>query len=321
MRDATTNRTLIKAKTLLTPSRIKKLDHETLSLKFPWVENPIIWNKILKIWQNYRRNLRQLEERLEKEIFKLRVGDELQQGVMKLAKVYIAQKRKISIGDKVSGRHGNKGIVSIIVPEEDMPFTEDGTPVDIILNPLGVPSRMNLGQLYETMLGWAGKKLGKKYKTPVFNGANHADVISELQSAGLSETGKVDLWDGRTGEKIDSPVTVGVIYMLKLSHLVDDKMHARATGPYSLITQQPLGGKAQAGGQRFGEMEVWALEAYGAAHTLQEILTTKSDDVDGRTKLYNSLVRGKNTPESSVPESFNVLVKELEGLGLNVLLN
>jgi DNA-directed RNA polymerase subunit beta len=321
MRDATTNRTLIKAKTLLTPSRIKKLDYETLSLKSPWVENPIIWNKILKIWQNYRRNLRQLEERLEKEIFKLRVGDELQQGVMKLAKVYIAQKRKISIGDKVSGRHGNKGIVSIIVPEEDMPFTEDGTPVDIILNPLGVPSRMNLGQLYETMLGWAGKKLGKKYKTPVFNGANHADVISELQSAGLSETGKVDLWDGRTGEKIDSPVTVGVIYMLKLSHLVDDKMHARATGPYSLITQQPLGGKAQAGGQRFGEMEVWALEAYGAAHTLQEILTTKSDDVDGRTKLYNSLVRGKNTPESSIPESFNVLVKELEGLGLNVLLN
>ncbi|HJM84139.1 MAG TPA: DNA-directed RNA polymerase subunit beta, partial [Candidatus Marinimicrobia bacterium] len=321
MRDATTNRTLIKAKTLLTPSRIKKLDYETLSLKSPWVENPIIWNKILKIWQNYRRNLRQLEERLEKEIFKLRVGDELQQGVMKLAKVYIAQKRKISIGDKVSGRHGNKGIVSIIVPEEDMPFTEDGTPVDIILNPLGVPSRMNLGQLYETMLGWAGEKLGKKYKTPVFNGANHADVISELQSAGLSETGKVDLWDGRTGEKIDSPVTVGVIYMLKLSHLVDDKMHARATGPYSLITQQPLGGKAQAGGQRFGEMEVWALEAYGAAHTLQEILTTKSDDVDGRTKLYNSLVRGKNTPESSIPESFNVLVKELEGLGLNVLLN
>ena len=321
MRDATTNRTLIKAKTLLTPSRIKKLDYETLSLKSPWVENPIIWNKILKIWQNYRRNLRQLEERLEKEIFKLRVGDELQQGVMKLAKVYIAQKRKISIGDKVSGRHGNKGIVSIIVPEEDMPFTEDGTPVDIILNPLGVPSRMNLGQLYETMLGWAGERLGKKYKTPVFNGANHADVISELKSAGLSETGKVDLWDGRTGEKIASPVTVGVIYMLKLSHLVDDKMHARATGPYSLITQQPLGGKAQAGGQRFGEMEVWALEAYGAAHTLQEILTTKSDDVDGRTKLYNSLVRGKNTPESSIPESFNVLVKELEGLGLNVLLN
>jgi len=240
---------------------------------------------------------------------------------MKLAKVYIAQKRKISIGDKVSGRHGNKGIVSIIVPEEDMPFTEDGDPVDIVLNPLGVPSRMNLGQLYETMLGWAGERLNKKYKTPVFNGADYQDVINELKKAGLPETGKVDLWDGRTGEKIASPVTVGTIYMLKLSHLVDDKMHARATGPYSLITQQPLGGKAQAGGQRFGEMEVWALEAYGAAHTLQEILTTKSDDVDGRTKLYNSLVRGKNTPASSIPESFNVLVKELEGLGLNVLLN
>ena len=321
VRDATTNRTLIKAKTLLTNSRIKKLDFETLSLKSPWVENPVTWNKILKIWQNYRRNLRQLEERLEKEIFKLRVGDELQQGVMKLAKVYIAQKRKISIGDKVSGRHGNKGIVSIIVPEEDMPFGSDGQPVDIVLNPLGVPSRMNLGQLYETMLGEAGSRLGKRYKTPVFNGADHDDVIDELKKAGLSESGKVDLWDGRTGEKIASPVAVGTIYMLKLSHLVDDKMHARSTGPYSLITQQPLGGKAQAGGQRFGEMEVWALEAYGAAHTLQEILTTKSDDVDGRTKLYNSLVRGRNTPESSIPESFNVLVKELEGLGLNVLLN
>ena len=321
VRDTTTNRTIIKAKTLLTTSRVKNLDYESLSLKSPWVENPIIWNKLLKIWQNYRRNLRQLEERLEKEIFKLRVGDELQQGVMKLAKVYIAQKRKISIGDKVSGRHGNKGIVSIIVPEEDMPFTADGRPVDIVLNPLGVPSRMNLGQLYETMLGWAGEKLGKKYKTPVFNGARHSDILNELKEAGLPETGKVDLWDGRTGEKIASPVTVGIIYMLKLSHLVDDKMHARATGPYSLITQQPLGGKAQAGGQRFGEMEEWALEAYGAAHTLQEILTTKSDDVDGRTKLYNSLVRGKNTPEASIPESFNVLVKELEGLGLNVLLD
>ncbi|MDP6853692.1 MAG: DNA-directed RNA polymerase subunit beta [Candidatus Marinimicrobia bacterium] len=321
IRDAATNRTIIKAKTMLTPARIKSLDYETLSLKSPWVENPLIWNKILKIWQNYRRNLRQLEERLEKETFKLRVGDELQQGVMKLAKVYIAQKRKISIGDKVSGRHGNKGIVSIIVPEEDMPFTADGQPVDIVLNPLGVPSRMNLGQLYETMLGWAGEILEKKYKTPVFNGANHDDVVAELNEAGLSETGKVNLWDGRTGEQIASPVAVGTIYMLKLSHLVDDKMHARATGPYSLITQQPLGGKAQSGGQRFGEMEVWALEAYGAAHTLQEILTTKSDDVEGRTKLYNSLVRGKNTPESSLPESFNVLVKELEGLGLNVFLN
>ncbi|MBI45097.1 MAG: hypothetical protein CMG66_02900 [Candidatus Marinimicrobia bacterium] len=240
---------------------------------------------------------------------------------MKLAKVYIAQKRKVSIGDKMSGRHGNKGIVSIIVPEEDMPFTESGETVDVILNPLGVPSRMNLGQLYETMLGWAGEKLNRRYITPVFNGATRHDVKEELEEAGLPVSGKIDLWDGRTGEKIDFPVTVGNIYMLKLSHLIADKMHARSTGPYSLITQQPLGGKAQSGGQRFGEMEVWALEAYGSSHTLQEILTVKSDDVEGRTKLYNSLVKGMNPPIANVPESFKVLVKELEALGLNVLLN
>jgi DNA-directed RNA polymerase subunit beta len=221
----------------------------------------------------------------------------------------------------MAGRHGNKGIVSILVPEEDMPFMADGTPVDIILNPLGVPSRMNLGQLYETMLGWAGDKLGKNYSTPVFDGATNDQVKAELLEAGLPVSGKIDLWDGRTGEKIASPVTCGVIYMMKLSHLIDDKMHARSTGPYSLITQQPLGGKAQSGGQRFGEMEVWALEAYGASYTLQEILTTKSDDVDGRTKLYNALVRGNNTPEANIPESFNVLCKELEGLGLKVLLD
>jgi len=321
IRDIATNRTVIKAKTSLTKSRISKLELESLSLKSPWVENPMIWANILKIWQNYRRNLRQLEERLEKDVFKLKVGDELQQGVMKLAKVTIAQKRKISIGDKISGRHGNKGIISIIVPEEDMPFMEDGTPVDILLNPLGVPSRMNLGQLYETMLGWAGEKLGKKYATPVFDGATHKDVIEELSKAGLPINGKAVLYDGRTGEKIASPVAVGNIYIMKLSHLIDDKMHARSTGPYSLITQQPLGGKAQSGGQRFGEMEVWALEAYGAAYTLQEILTTKSDDIDGRTKLYNALVRGNNTPEANIPESFNVLVKELEGLGLDVILD
>ncbi len=321
IRDANSGRTLIKAKTLLTTQRVKDLDYESVSLKSPWVENPMIWMNILKIWQNYRRNLRQLEDRLEKDVFKIRVGDELQQGVMKLAKVYIAQKRKISVGDKMAGRHGNKGIVSIIVPEEDMPYMKDGKTVDIILNPLGVPSRMNLGQLYETMLGWAGEKLGKHYATPVFDGATTTDVIDELKKAGLPESGKVELWDGRTGEKIKSEVAAGVIYMLKLSHLIEDKMHARSTGPYSLITQQPLGGKAQSGGQRFGEMEVWALEAYGAAYTLQEVLTTKSDDVDGRTKLYNALVRGKNAPESNIPESFNVLVKELEGLGLNVVLD
>lgn len=321
IRDSASNKTVIKAKTLLTKQRIEGLDFEGLSLKSPWVEDPFAWNKILKIWQNYRRNLRQLEEGLEKDVFKLRVGDELQQGVMKLAKVTIAQKRKISVGDKVAGRHGNKGIVSIIVPEEDMPFMADGNPVDIVLNPLGVPSRMNLGQLYETMLGWAGYKLNKNYSTPVFDGATNQQVKEELAEAGLPTNGKIDLWDGRTGEKIASPVACGVIYMMKLSHLIDDKMHARSTGPYSLITQQPLGGKAQSGGQRFGEMEVWALEAYGAAYTLQEILTTKSDDVDGRTKLYNALVRGNNTPEANIPESFNVLCKELEGLGLNVVLD
>ncbi len=321
VRDSNDNKTIIKAKTLLTKQRVDKLDFERLSLKSPWVENPLVWRNILKIWENYHRNLRQLEETLEKDVFKLKVGDDLQQGVMKLAKVYIAKKRKISVGDKMAGRHGNKGIVSIIVPEEDMPFMDDGTPVDIILNPLGVPSRMNLGQLYETMLGWAGEVLGKHYATPVFDGASISDVKGELKKAGLTETGKVDLWDGRTGDKIDSKVAVGTIYMLKLSHQVDDKMHARSTGPYSLITQQPLGGKAQSGGQRFGEMEVWALEAYGAAHTLQEILTYKSDDVEGRSKLYNSLVRGENTPSPSIPESFNVLVKELEGLGLNVVLD
>jgi len=321
IRDISTNKTVIKAKTSLTKSRVSKLDFESLSLKSPWVENPMIWANILKIWQNYRRNLRQLEERLEKDVFKLKVGDDLQQGIMKLAKVTIAQKRKISIGDKVSGRHGNKGIISIIVPEEDMPFDENGEPMDIILNPLGVPSRMNLGQLYETMLGWAGYKLNKKYATPVFDGASHEDVMNELREAGLPTSGKTTLYDGRTGEKIDSSVAVGNIYIMKLSHLIDDKMHARSTGPYSLITQQPLGGKAQLGGQRFGEMEVWALEAYGAAYTLQEILTTKSDDIDGRTKLYNSLVRGNNAPEANIPESFHVLIKELEGLGLDVILD
>ena len=321
IRDISSSKTVVKAKTLLTNNRIKNLDYESLSLKSPWVNNLEKWNNILKIWQNYNRNLKQLEDRLEREIFKLRIGDELQQGVMKLAKVYIAQKRKISIGDKMAGRHGNKGIVSIIVPEEDMPYTKDGKTVDLILNPLGVPSRMNLGQLYEAMLGWAGDKLKKRYITPVFNGANEKDVIGELKKAGLPTSGKMELWDGRTGEKIKSPVVYGSTYFLKLSHLIADKMHARSTGPYSLITQQPLGGKAQSGGQRFGEMEVWALEAYGAAHTLQEILTVKSDDILGRTNLYNSLVKGTNTPEANVPESFKVLCKELEALGLNVLLS
>jgi DNA-directed RNA polymerase subunit beta len=227
----------------------------------------------------------------------------------------------VKVGDKMAGRHGNKGIVATIVPQEDMPFSEDGTPVDIILNPLGVPSRMNLGQLYETMLGWAGEILGLRYETPAFDGASPELVETEMKKAGLPVNGKVKLIDGRTGEYFDNTVTVGVIYMMKLAHMVDDKMHARSTGPYSLITQQPLGGKAQFGGQRFGEMECWALEAYGAAHTLQEILTVKSDDVEGRSKVYNAIVRGENLPDYGYPESFNVLIKELQGLGIDVELN
>ncbi len=321
IRDLNENKTLIKAKTKLTSSKIAALDFDRLSMRSPWVEDKKRWQNIEEILHSYRAGLFEVEETLEQAIFKIRVGDELQPGVIKLCKVYIANKRKISVGDKMAGRHGNKGIVSVIVPEEDMPFTEDGHPVDIILNPLGVPSRMNVGQLYETMLGWAGQRLGKRYATPVFDGATHADVLEQMKQAGIASEGKVFLRDGRTGELTADPVTVGVIYMMKLSHQVDDKMHARSTGPYSLITQQPLGGKAQFGGQRFGEMEVWALEAYGAAHTLQELLTVKSDDVEGRSRLYNNLVKGENSPEPGMPESFNVLLKELQGLGLNVTLD
>ncbi len=318
IRDLSDNRTLIKAKTKLTEAKIKALDFDRLSMKSPWVDAHKVWMNIRTILEGHRDGLSDIEDTLERSIFKIRIGDELQPGVIKLAKVYIANKRKISVGDKMAGRHGNKGIVSVIVPEEDMPFMEDGKPVDIILNPLGVPSRMNVGQLYETMLGWAGDILGKKYATPVFDGARQDDVQNEMAAAGINPLGKVYLRDGRTGELTENPVTVGMIYMMKLSHQVDDKMHARSTGPYSLITQQPLGGKAQFGGQRFGEMEVWALEAYGAAYTLQELLTVKSDDVDGRSRLYNNLVRGENTPQAGMPEAFQVLLKELQGLGLNV---
>jgi len=245
-------------------------------------------------------------------------GDELPPGVNQLVRVYIAQKRKISEGDKMAGRHGNKGVIARILPEEDMPFLPDGTPIEIVLNPLGVPSRMNIGQVLEAHLGWAAKALGYHVATPVFNGASESDILNALKEAGLPESGKMKLYDGRTGEPFDNPVTVGYVYMLKLAHLVDDKIHARSTGPYSLVTQQPLGGKAQFGGQRFGEMEVWALEAYGAAYTLQEILTVKSDDVVGRVKTYESIVKGENVPEPGVPESFKVLIKELQSLGLDV---
>jgi len=252
--------------------------------------------------------------------FQVSIGDELPTGIVKLAKVYVAAKRKLTVGDKMAGRHGNKGIVAKIVRDADMPFLEDGTPVDIVLNPLGVPSRMNLGQIYETVLGWAGKKLGRKYATPIFDGATHDQINAETDEAGIPRNGKTYLYDGGTGVRFDQPATVGVIYMIKLAHMVDDKMHARSIGPYSLITQQPLGGKAQFGGQRFGEMEVWALEAFGAANILQEILTVKSDDVMGRAKAYEAIVKGEPLPTPGIPESFNVLLHELRGLALNVAL-
>tara|TARA_B100001105_G_scaffold114071_1_gene91435 strand:+ start:3184 stop:6960 length:3777 start_codon:yes stop_codon:yes gene_type:complete len=321
IRSISSNRTMIKKSTKLTSKRLTGFDLERFAQDVDWVENKKVWNKIVKVWVSFRKEWARIETQLERQVFKLKVGDELQPGILRMAKVYVAQKRKLQVGDKMAGRHGNKGIVATIVPEEDMPFMEDGTPVDIVLNPLGVPSRMNLGQLYEAMLGWVGLVNDKKYSTPVFNGATPDQVLEELKSAGLPVSGKARLIDGRTGEYFDSPVTIGVAYMMKLSHMVDDKMHARSTGPYSLITQQPLGGKAQFGGQRFGEMEVWALQAYGAAHTLHEILTVKSDDVEGRSKVYNSIVRGEQMPVFSAPESFNVMIKELQGLCIDVELD
>ena len=269
---------------------------------------------------NFNIKLNDLKGVLRRKKFTLSVGDELPAGILKLAKVYIAKKRKLKVGDKMAGRHGNKGIVARIVRDEDMPFSEDGTPVDIVLNPLGVPSRMNIGQIYETVLGWAGQKLGRKYATPIFDGASIEEITELTNDAGIPQYGHTYLYDGGTGERFDQPATVGVIYMLKLGHMVDDKMHARSIGPYSLITQQPLGGKAQFGGQRFGEMEVWALEAYGASNILREILTVKSDDVVGRAKTYESIVKGKVMPEPGLPESFNVLLHELKGLGLKISL-
>lgn len=293
-------------------------DIENLDYSKEWTENKKKNSLVNRIYEAYFNKIEDIENYYKHEKNKLQTGDELQPGIVQLAKVYVAKKRKLSVGDKMAGRHGNKGVVSKIVPVEDMPFLPDGTPVDIVLNPLGVPSRMNLGQLFETSLGWAGYVLDKKYASPIFDGATWEQVQEELRKAGLDENSKSVLIDGMTGEPFDQKVTVGYLYMMKLSHLVDDKMHARSIGPYSLITQQPLGGKAQFGGQRFGEMEVWALEAYGAAHILQEILTVKSDDVPGRAKVYEAIVKGENLPESSIPESFNVLVRELMGLGLDV---
>jgi len=277
--------------------------------------------RVKKLIRAYERRERHLQGVARREIHRVQMGDELPPGIVQLAKVYVAKKRKIQVGDKMAGRHGNKGVIAKIVPVEDMPFLEDGTPVDIVLNPLGVPSRMNLGQIYETMLGWAAKKLGTHFATPIFDGATVADVTDKMIEAGLPVDGRAQLYDGRLGTPFDQKTTVGYIYMLKLSHLVENKIHARSIGPYSLITQQPLGGKAQFGGQRLGEMEVWALYAYGAANVLQEMLTYKSDDVQGRSKAYEAIVKGDPMPEAGTPESFNVLVRELQGLGLEVLLD
>ncbi|MFK5983031.1 MAG: DNA-directed RNA polymerase subunit beta, partial [Flavobacteriaceae bacterium] len=272
------------------------------------------------LMHNYKIKENDLQGNLRREKFAISVGDELPSGILKLAKVYVAKKRKLKVGDKMAGRHGNKGIVARIVRQEDMPFLEDGTPVDIVLNPLGVPSRMNIGQIYETVLGWAGQKLGQKYATPIFDGATIEEITALTEKAGVPEFGHTYLYDGGTGQRFDQKATVGVIYMIKLGHMIDDKMHARSIGPYSLITQQPLGGKAQFGGQRFGEMEVWALEAYGASSTLREILTVKSDDVVGRAKTYEAIVKGEAMPEPGLPESFNVLMHELKGLALDIRL-
>jgi DNA-directed RNA polymerase subunit beta len=283
-----------------------------------WTTDPDKNNLIERLLSNYITRHKELEGEYKRKVFNLTVGDELPNGIVQLAKIYIAQKRKSKVGDKMAGRHGNKGIISRIVRDEDMPFLPDGTPVDIVLNPLGVPSRMNLGQIYETVLGWAGKELGLTFSTPIFDGATLDEINSYTAKAGVPEVGRTFLVDGGTGEPFDQPATVGIIYMLKLGHLIDDKMHARSIGPYSLITQQPLGGKAQFGGQRFGEMEVWAIEAFGASSILQEILTVKSDDVVGRAKAYEAIVKGEPMPEPGIPESFNVLLHELKGLGLNI---
>jgi len=300
-----------------TPGVLKGIEYDTVNLS-DWTSDEHTNSLLRATIINYLRKSKEVDAELRRKKFDISIGDELPSGIMKLAKVYIAKKRKISVGDKMAGRHGNKGIVSRIVRQEDMPFLADGTPVDIVLNPLGVPSRMNLGQIFETVLGWAGRELGEKFATPIFDGATLDDLNEWTDKAGVPRYGKCYLYDGGTGERFDQPATVGVIYMLKLGHMVEDKMHARSIGPYSLITQQPLGGKAQFGGQRFGEMEVWALEAFGASHILQEIITVKSDDVTGRSKTYEAIVKGDSMPPAGIPESLNVLLHELRGLGLSI---
>ena len=308
---------VIKKGVKFTEKTLKSIDFIHINSK-NWTKDEQVNELVDTTLHNYNLKATELIGDYKRKKFQIVVGDELPNGIIQMAKVYLAKKRKLKVGDKMAGRHGNKGIVARIVREEDMPFLEDGTPVDIVLNPLGVPSRMNLGQIYETVLAWAGQKLGLKFSTPIFDGASLDTIDKYSDEAGIPRNGKTYLYDGGTGERFDQPATVGIIYMLKLSHMVDDKMHARSIGPYSLITQQPLGGKAQFGGQRFGEMEVWALEAYGASNVLQEILTVKSDDVQGRAKAYECIVKGKNLPNPGIPESFNVLLNELQGLGLNI---
>jgi DNA-directed RNA polymerase subunit beta len=318
LHDEKTNKRLLSKDAELTRDIIEKMKSRDLKRMRLGAKDPRLNEQIDEIEEMTSRQIAVLEKITDEKIAKLRKGDELPPGVIKLVKVYIAMKRKLSVGDKMAGRHGNKGVIARILPEEDMPYLPDGTPVEIVLNPLGVPSRMNVGQILETHLGWAAHALGLHYATPVFDGATEREIKSALTQAKLQTSGKTPLYDGMTGTAFEQPVTVGYIYMMKLSHLVDDKIHARSIGPYSLITQQPLGGKAQFGGQRFGEMEVWALEAYGAAYILQELLTAKSDDVYGRAKIYEAIVKGEAAVEPGVPESFNVLIRELQSLCLDV---
>ena len=320
LRSKEDNSVVVRAGTEISERLLERVDFATLEPDDGWTSKSAANDKVDVLLHYATEQIQLIEEKTERQIERLTRGDELSPGIIQLVKIYVAKKRKLSVGDKMAGRHGNKGVVAAIVPEEDMPYLEDGTPVDIVLNPLGVPSRMNLGQIFETHLGWAAEALGLHVATPVFDGATRDEVTEMLQKAGLPEDGKATLYDGRSGLKIDKAVTIGYIYMLKLTHLVADKIHARSIGPYSLVTQQPLGGKAQFGGQRFGEMEVWALEAYGSAYTLQEMLTVKSDDVAGRSRIYEAIVKGENPPEPGIPESFNVLVKELQSLCLDVIL-
>jgi DNA-directed RNA polymerase subunit beta len=312
--DSESGDVLLKKKRRLTPELVEKLT----DLAIITLSDPKEQEELTAIETETKEKIESIQLRHDERIGRLKRGDELPPGVLKLVKVYVAMKRKLSVGDKMAGRHGNKGVVSRILPLEDMPFLPDGTPVDIVLNPLGVPSRMNVGQILETHLGWAARALNIHFATPVFDGASETDIKEQLRKGGLPETGQSVLLDGKTGVPFERPVTVGVMYMLKLHHLVDDKIHARSIGPYSLVTQQPLGGKAQFGGQRLGEMEVWALQAYGAASTLQEFLTVKSDDVSGRSRMYEAIVRGENYLEPGLPESFNVLIKEMQSLALDI---